>query len=127
MSSPLAFFAVHADDVSRAREFYEGVFGWQFEPWGPPDFYLISTGAPIDQHLRGALQKRTEPLTGTGTRGFECSLAVPSVDETARAVESHGGAILFPKTQIPGVGWVVKFRDTEGNEVAAVQYVRREG
>lgn len=124
MSNPVAFFAVHANDVERARAFYEGVFGWQFESWGPPDFYLISTGAPIDQHLRGALQQRTEPLTGTGTRGFECSVAVSSVDDVSRSIESHGGTVILPKTQIPGIGWVVKFRDTEDNEVAAVEYTR---
>ena len=37
-------FAVHADDVERARVFYENVFGWRFEEWGPPEFYLIKTG-----------------------------------------------------------------------------------
>lgn len=124
MSSPLAFFAVHADDVERARAFYEGVFGWQFESWGPPNFYLISTGTSIDQHLRGALQQRAEPLTGTGIRGFECSVAVSSVDDASRSIESHGGTVILPKTQIPGIGWVVRFRDTENNEVAAVEYTR---
>ena len=38
------FFAINADDVPRARKFYETVFGWSFEPWGPPGFYLIETG-----------------------------------------------------------------------------------
>ena len=27
----------------RARDFYQKVFGWEFEPWGPPNFYLIKT------------------------------------------------------------------------------------
>ena len=34
------------DDVDRARRFYEAVFGWEFEPWGPPGFYLILTDQP---------------------------------------------------------------------------------
>ena len=44
MPNNLSFFAINADDVPRARTFYEAVFGWGFEPWGPPDFYLIETG-----------------------------------------------------------------------------------
>ena len=44
MPNNLSSFAIHADDVQRARRFYEAVFGWRFEPWGPPDFYLIHTG-----------------------------------------------------------------------------------
>lgn len=27
----VAHFAVHADDVERARNFYSGVFGWRFQ------------------------------------------------------------------------------------------------
>lgn len=59
-------------------------------------------------------------------RAFECSIAVESVDMIGRLVEEHGGTVILPKSPIPGIGWVVKFRDTEGNEVAAVEY-HREG
>ena len=38
MSNPVEFFAINADDVPRARQFYTAVFGWNFEPWGPPGF-----------------------------------------------------------------------------------------
>ena len=44
MANNLSFFSIHADDLDRARGFYEQVFGWRFEPWGPPGFYLIHTG-----------------------------------------------------------------------------------
>ena len=37
MPNNVVHFAVHADDLPRARRFYEAVFGWRFEPWGPPD------------------------------------------------------------------------------------------
>jgi predicted enzyme related to lactoylglutathione lyase len=33
-----------------------------------------------------------------------------------------GGAVILEKSPIPGIGWVMKFRDTEGNEVAVVEY-----
>jgi len=120
MSSPITFFAIHADDVARACSFYEKVFGWTFEPWGPPDFFLIQN----EGHVFGAVQPRLEPLEGRGLRGFECSITVTSVEETARLIETHGGVILMEKAEIPGVGWLIKFRDTEGNEAAAVTYSR---
>src|ERR1700677_2630636 len=41
MPNNLSSFAIHVDDTDRARAFYEAVFGWRFEAWGPPDFYLI--------------------------------------------------------------------------------------
>jgi uncharacterized protein len=121
MSNYVSFFAVHADDVARAKRFYESVFGWKFTPWGPPDFYLIAAGPP-GKGIRGALEKRQEPLTGTGFRGYECSIAVASVDAVAKAIPKHGGTITMPKAAIPTVGQLIKFEDTEGNRACAIQY-----
>ena len=39
MPATLRHFAINADDVQRAKAFYEKVFGWAFNPWGPPNFY----------------------------------------------------------------------------------------
>ena len=39
-------------DVPRARDFYQKVFGWSFEPWGPPNFYLIETGEEQGRAVR---------------------------------------------------------------------------
>jgi uncharacterized protein len=36
--APLRHFAINADDTTRARAFYTGVFGWSFNAWGPPAF-----------------------------------------------------------------------------------------
>ena len=35
----LRHLAINADDVPRAKAFYESVFGWRFQPWGPPEYY----------------------------------------------------------------------------------------
>ena len=39
--SHLAHFAINTDDVESTRRFYEAVFGWKFNPYGPPGFYQI--------------------------------------------------------------------------------------
>ena len=62
MPANLASFSIHVDDVDRARNFYQAVFGWEFEPWGPPGFYLIHAGTR--ERVLGALQKRRESVTG---------------------------------------------------------------
>jgi len=122
MPNHLHTFAIHADDVSRALRFYEAVFGWKFAAWGPPDFYLITTGTDKDPGVGGLLQKRHEPLTGAGLRGFECTVGVPDVEAIAAAVTKHGGKVTMPKALIPTVGWVIRFFDTEGNVVCAGQF-----
>ena len=58
MSNNLAFFAIHADDLTKAKLFYEKVFGWKFQAWGPPGFFQIATGDKDDPGVAGAFQKR---------------------------------------------------------------------
>ncbi len=41
MAATFQHFAINADDVQHAKRFYEGVFGWRFNPWGPPNFYQM--------------------------------------------------------------------------------------
>ncbi len=122
MSANLSHFAIECDDVERAKRFYEAVFGWRIEPWGPPGFYQVFTGTAEQPGVLGALQGRRQPLTGTGNRGFECSFAVASVKQVIAAVVAHGGSIAMSEFRIEGVGNGAYFLDTEGNRFAAMQY-----
>jgi uncharacterized protein len=108
--------------VSRARSFYEKVFGWRFEAWGPPGFFQIANATGGTPGPLGALQKRRELIPGVPTVGFECTVAVADVDAVAAAVVANGGTILIPKVLIPTVGHLIFFRDPEGNAVGAMQY-----
>jgi len=119
MANNVNFFAINADDVQRARTFYRTVFGWSFEPWGPPDFYLIDTGVP--GAIAGALQERRELVAGQKMIGFECTIDVADIDATIRAVEASGGRIAAPKSHIPTVGTLAYFVDPEGNVFAAME------
>lgn len=122
MPANLSHFAIECDDVERAKRFYEAVFGWRIEPWGPPGFYQIFTGTAQHPGALGALQSRRQPLTGTGMRGFECSFSVTSVKEVISAVPANGGSIAMSEFRIEGVGNVAFLHDTEGNRFAAMQY-----
>ena len=122
MPNHLRHFAIHADAPDRARAFYEHVFGWRFEPWGPPDFYLIHTGSAEDRGVQGALQKRHQPLTGTGMRGYECTIGVADLDAILALIPQAGGTILSAPFVIEGVGRLAYVADTEGNRVGVMQY-----
>ena len=122
MPNNISRFAIHVDDVDRARGFYEKTFGWSFQPWGPPGFYLITTGTIEDPGVGGLMHKRHEPLTGGGMKGFECTIGVENLDAVIKAVEQNGGKIVMAKAQIPTVGSVIYFLDTEGNHVGAMQF-----
>ena len=114
-------FAIQADDLDRAQTFYARVFGWRFEAWGPPDFYRIHTGTPGDPGIEGALERRHTALSGGGSRGFTCTVSVPDIKATRQRIEAEGGKVLF-EGDIPTVGTVLSFYDSEGNVVSAMQY-----
>lgn len=122
MTSNLAHFAINADDVVRARQFYESVFGWKFAAWGPPEFFQITTGDAENPGVRGALQRRRELAPGLRLHSFETTFAVTNVDATVEALRANGAHILMERTTISGVGHLIFFQDTEGNLVGAMQY-----
>lgn len=119
MANDVTHFAIHADDLPRAKRFYENVFGWTFEPWGPPDFYLIRTSP---EGIHGALQKRRAPVTGQGMIGYECTIGVDDLEAIATAIEENGGTITMQPFVIETVGTLIMFADTEGNVVGAMRY-----
>lgn len=122
MDNTLSHFAIFIDDIDRAKAFYSKVFQWGFDSYGPTDFAQIKSSTDENGQLIGALQDRKYQMTEEKVIGFECSISVENVDAIAALVNSSGGELLMPKTEIPHVGSLIKFKDTEGNIVCAMQY-----
>lgn len=114
----LTHFAINADDVPRTRRFYEQVFDWTFEAWGPPDFYRVAG----DGRPGAALQARRSLVHGERTLGFECTVEVADVDAAVRAALAAGGRVLMARTTIAGVGHLVFLADPSDNVVGVMQY-----
>ena len=122
----IAHFAINAENLPRARAFYERVFGWVFSAWGPPDFYQIQTHAKGEAPgIIGALQRRRELVAGQPMTGFECTIGVASIDKTEKAVLASGGKTVMARSVIVGVGTLMFFQDPEGNVFGAMQYDSR--
>ncbi|WP_109126401.1 VOC family protein [Dyella sp. C11] len=119
MPAVFRHFAINADDVGRAKTFYEHVFGWRFDPWGPPDFYQVKNAG---NGLLGALQGRRDIVPGVRMAGYEASFGVTDLKAPIAAIEAGGGRIVMPPYRIDGVGELIYFEDTEGNLVGAMQY-----
>lgn len=121
MNNKLTHFAIHIDDIERAKNFYGNVFDWGFNSYGPPDFLQIKTNNTDSGELIGALQSRNYSPVKEKIIGLECTIGVENVDEVITKIENNGGQVLMPKTAIPYVGWIAKFLDTEGNLICAMQ------
>ncbi len=121
--SQVAHFSINANDVDRALRFYQSVFGWKFQPYGPPGFYTIDeSSAKATVPLRGALQKRREIVKGVPMHGFECTISVDDIERIQKSIEKNGGKIVMPICTLAGVGQLLFFEDPEGNIAGAMQY-----
>jgi uncharacterized protein len=124
MPNNIAHFDIEANDIDRARRFYQQVFGWRFEAWGPPDFYMIHTGSAEEPGIHGSMSKRAEPVVGRGRVGYECTVSVDDLGAIKSAVIANGGKILLDEYEIAGVGKMIRFEDSEGNILCAMRYVQ---
>ena len=107
-----------AHDPKAAGKFYGDLFGWKLQHDTAMDYLMFQP----EQGPGGAFVKAGE---GTGGEGFthkpgEVLLYVSTddIDASLAKVESLGGRVLMPKTEIPNVGWFGIFADPTGNRVA---------
>lgn len=115
--NPVNWFEIPVSDMSRARSFYEQVFGLKIAEteMGPNKmgWFPMEMGAP---GAAGTL------VSGDGYQpshaGTLVYLHVDAIDPTLEAVESAGGKTLAPRSSIGEHGFIAHFEDTEGNRVA---------
>jgi uncharacterized protein len=121
-------FEIHADDVDRAERFYTEVFGWTVQRYGGPmDYRLLTTGPDDRAGINGAILRRQgrSPAPGQPVSAYTCTIAIDSIEETERAVPTAGGAQVLDRMEVPEVGQLAYFTDTEGNVFGALQPVSR--
>jgi predicted enzyme related to lactoylglutathione lyase len=82
MAGELSFFELGVEDVERGRKFYEGLFGWSFEPGPSGQGFAIGTPT-IPGGIHGG-----DP--GAGPYLF---FRVADLDEAVDRVRSLGGTI----------------------------------
>ncbi|MBM4175725.1 MAG: VOC family protein [Ignavibacteria bacterium] len=115
-------FEVHAENPERAAEFYRNVFDWKINKWeGPVKYWLIETGREAIPGINGGIIERRGEIDGQAVIAYVCTIDVPDIDEYAKRVEANKGLIVVPKNAIPGVGWLVYCKDTEGNIFGILQ------
>ena len=109
MAHNICHFEIPADDVERAKRFYQGLFDWKIEAV-EGGYNLITVGEPGPD---GGMMKRMAP-----GQGITVYINVESVDDYSKKLQSLGGKVLMPKTPVPTMGYFAVFQDTEGNALA---------
>ena len=115
-------FEIHCADLDRAEAFYRDVLGWEIQRWegGQVDYRLVTTGAD-GPGIDGALIERRGEIDGKAVIAYLCTVQVDDLAATERRIREAGGEIALPRDEIPGVGHLAYFKDTEGNIFGALQ------
>lgn len=115
-------FEIHAGDPDRAVKFYESLFGWTFQKWeGPMDYWLVTTGPDSQPGINGGLLRRQGEIDGQAVIAYVCTIDVENIDASIAKAQSLGSQVVVPKMPIPGMGWLVYCKDTEGNIFGMMQ------
>ena len=103
-------FELPAKDIEAASKFYSSVFGWKIDKWeGPIDYYTITTGDRESPGINGGFYTPSRKLRGTIN-----TMDVEDIDGLVEKIVENGGTIVYPKYLIPGAGWLVYAKDTQG-------------
>jgi predicted enzyme related to lactoylglutathione lyase len=117
MSGRVVHFEIPADDVSRAREFYQTAFGWDLNPIPEVDYTMVNTtptneqGMPSDPGaINGGMLKREPPVTSP-----VITIDVEDIDKALERIGTLGGSTVQPKQSVMDMGFAAYFKDSEGN------------
>jgi predicted enzyme related to lactoylglutathione lyase len=113
-------FEISVENPERAKKFYQDVFGWKINKWGPVDYWLIETGEKSVPGIDGALRMKDDREELKNEKTIN-TISVLNIDEFIEKVKSNGGKILMPKMTIPGIGYHTYCQDTEGNVFGIMQ------
>lgn len=107
MAGQIVHIEIPADDTARSKEFWGGLFGWQFNAFdGPSEYHMMQLS---DQ--QGGAITNMEP----GKRGARVYFDVDDIKDGAARVADLGGKAAQPMP-VPGMGWFVTCTDPHGNE-----------
>jgi len=105
----ICHFEIPADDLLRARKFYETLFGWEFKHYPEMDYWGIMTGEE-GKAVNGGMMKRQNPQ-----HPILNYIDVECVDTYSQKVKDLGGQVVMGKTPVEGMGWFAICLDSENN------------
>ena len=110
--SPIVFFDIVAPELAKQSAFYRDVFGWDIGPGGG---FSVPAASPLRANLR-VEQTAHAPLTER-----VIYVGVADITSCLHEITAHGGAVVFPRLEVPGVAIVALFTDPAGNRMGLVE------
>jgi uncharacterized protein len=127
MKNRVIHFEVQADNIDRAKDFYEKTFGWNVQQImskerGGMDYWGVITGVENTPGINGGMYERPKDKK---IYTFDCTIEVENLDEVVNEIVKNGGIVTQSKSEIPGVGLFAMAEDTEGNSFGLMQPINQ--
>lgn len=108
MAGQMVHVEIPAGDTAKAREFWGGLFGWQFEEY---------PGSPTEYHMTRFSDTQGGAIMGADSdkRGPRVYFDVDDVNAANARVGELGGTS-GEALPVPSMGWFAVCKDSEGNE-----------
>ena len=107
---PIVHIEFSAKDREAAGQFYSEAFGWQIQQIPEMNYATFEA--------KGGPGGGFNPVNDQNPAGtILVYIDSKDIDADLIKIESLGGTILVPKTEIPQVGWFAIFADLTGNQV----------
>ncbi len=120
-------FEIPADDMARAKKFYQDIFGWKLIDYPQMDYTIVQTVAvdkdnmPLETGvINGGITKRIPT-----EKNPVIIIDVPSIDDYAKKIAKAGGKVVAPRQEVMGMGLYARFADTEGNVIGIWETIKK--
>ena len=122
----VVWFEMPFEQAERAQKFYQDAFGWNISPTpGMEGYFLAQTTESDPQTMKpktpGSINGGMSKKTSQSSQNPVIYINVDSIDDHLTKIESLGGKIIQPKTDIGQFGFYARISDTEGNEIGIYQ------
>ncbi|HEY3275544.1 MAG TPA: VOC family protein [Syntrophorhabdaceae bacterium] len=114
MGNPFVHAELHTKDPERAKEFYKGLFDWEYEEVPEINYTVIKVG----EGTGGGMMM--SPIPDAPAQWVPYVL-VEDVALSTRRAESLGAEVLVNVTDIPDTGWFSMLLDPTGAAFAIFQ------
>ena len=119
-ANPVTWWEMASKDAAKTVEFFNRVFSWELKAEAGLGGYhqMLAPGHENGFYGGGIYQveEGQEP-------SMIIYLRVDDVDAKAREVEEHGGAVVTPPFDVPGLGRLCIFTDPSGQKFAMIRRV----
>ncbi|HWQ11631.1 MAG TPA: VOC family protein [Roseiflexaceae bacterium] len=111
-SHPIVHVEIASRDPKASGEFYQQLFGWKIQTSEEMNYVMWQP--------EGSTGGGFSPIDNQGVRPHDTIVYIGTddIDATLSRVQSLGGKVLMPKTEIPTVGWFAIFEDPHGGRLA---------